>query len=298
VQIFKKEIPPQVIRLSLLALLIICITSFKIITANIIKIKIDKILGNAKEYVSYRDASMDLFGFDVHIDDIKVSFPGQKPLLIDEMIVKSFDEENALPRYMNIKIKGMQSDLATLKMNPAFAKTIDGLELQDIQLELVMNYKYDKEQKMLDVKEMTLDVDDLAKITYTTQIHNVVAMEYFLMQLNLAPQTLRFGPTNIKIENDSFVERFMKMNAKDANLSVDTYKTELFAKEQKLIDEEKSASKSIQASLDESWLNFLKNPKSFELETKPIQPMPLLFSGDDKAKNDLFSKLNLKATAN
>ena len=260
--------------------------------------KIDKILGSTKEYVSYADVSMDIFGFDVHIDDIKINFPGQKPLLIDEMIIKSFDDDHALPHYMNVKFKGIQSDLEMLKMNPKFSKTINDLELKDIRSELILNYKYNKEQKMLDVQEMVLEVDSLGKISYKTQIHNVVAMEYFLMQLNLAPQTLKFGPTLIQFDNDSLVERFMKMNAKDNNLSLDRYKADLFSGEQKHVDEERSASKNVQASFHESWLKFLKNPKSFEFKTDPAQPIPLILFGDQKDKEKLFKQLNIKTTVN
>lgn len=296
--IFKKEIPTQVIRISIIVSIFILIISFKMISASIVKMKIDKILGTAKEYVTYANVSMDLFGFDVHIDDIKIALPGEKPLLIDEMVVKSFDSNNVLPHYMNIKMKGVQNLFQVAQINPTLAKI--GLELKQKmnKSDLILNYKYENEQKMLDVKEMSVEIEDMAKISYETKIYNVLAMEYFTMQLNFAPQTLKYGPTHIQIKNDSLVEAFMEMNAKDANLSLESYKNDLFAKEQQKIDTAKALSQKFEVALDEAWLSFLKNPKSFDFQTAPKQPLPLILFGEIRSRDGMLRQVDPKFTVN
>lgn len=296
--LFKREVPPQVIRLTLIALVIIAIVCFKIISANLIKAKIDKILGANKEYVSYSDVSMDLFGFDVHIDDVKVNFPYQKPLIVDEITVKSFDTQNAVPLYMNIRLKGVQSDLSTLRSNPNFAKTLDELNIKEIKSDLTVNYVYEKERKMLDVEELSVNVENLGKLTYQTELYNVVAMAYFPLQLNLAPQTLKFGSTALHYEDNSLVERYMQMYAKDANLSLDSYKTDLFKRNQAKIDAAKASLQKYETLLDETWLAFLKNPKTFDFKIAPSQPVSLISVGNLKSRDDLLKTLNFSVSAN
>ena len=296
--LFKREIPPQVIRLSLIALIIIAITSFKMISANLIKAKIDKILGANKEYVSYSDVSMYLFGFDVHIDGVKVNFPYQKPLIVNEIIVKSFDTQNAVPLYMNIRLKGVQSDLATLRSNPNFATTLNELDIKEIKSDIRVDYAYEKESKMLDVKELSINVEKLGKLNYQTQLYNVVAMAYFPLQLNLAPQTLKFGATVLHYENSSLVERYMQMYAKDANLSLEGYKADLFKRNEAKIDMAKKSSQKYETLLDETWLAFLKNPKTFDFKIAPSQPVSLISIGNKNSRDDLLKTLNFSVSAN
>ena len=296
--IFKKEIPIQIIRLSVIALIIIAIVAFKMITSNMINAKIDKILGNAKGSISYGDTSMDLFGFDVHIHDIKLNIPNQKPLLVDEMIVKSLDTENAVPRYMNIKLKGVQSDLAMLRSNPALAAKLDILNLKDVNSNLIINYAFDKDQKMIDVKELTLKVQDAGMISYKTKLYNIVAMEYFPMQINLAPQTIKFGDTSLHYEDNSFMEHWTNMKAQDANQSVAIYKDERLKKMQTDLNTAKTNSQSYEALLDEALITFIKDPKSFDFAIAPKEPVSLMTLGPIQSRDDVLKTLNLKVSAN
>lgn len=296
--IFKKEIPIQIIRLSIIALIIIAIVAFKMITSSMINAKIDKILGNAKGSITYGDTSMDLFGFDVHIHDIKLNIPNQKPLLVEEMVVKSLDMKNAVPRYMNIKLKGIQSDLAMLRSNPALAAKLDILNLKDVNSNLIINYAFDKDQKMIDVKELTLKVQDAGMISYKTKLYNIVAMEYFPMQINLAPQTIKFGDTSLHYEDDSFMERWTQMKAQDANQSVAAYKDERLKKMQTDLNTAKTNAQSYETVLDEALITFIKDPKTFDFAITPKEPVSLMTLGSIKSRDDVLKTLNLKVSAN
>jgi hypothetical protein len=297
-KIFNKEIPIQIIRLSIIALVIASIVAFKIISSNMINAKIDKILGSAKGYITYGDTSMDLFGFDAHIYDIKLNIPNQKPLIVDEMIVKSLDTDNAMPHYMNIKLKGIQSDLAMLRSNPNLADKLNTLEIKNIDSGLVINYEFEKDEKMLNIKEFTLKLEDAGKISYKAKIYNVVAMEYFPMQVNLAPQTLKFGTTSLHYEDDSFMERLTKLNAQDANQSVEIYKDERLKRITAKLNAAKAASQNYEIALDEAMLTFLENPKSFEFSIDPKVPISLSILGQTKSRDDVLKTLNLEVSAN
>ena len=296
--IFKKEIPIQIIRLSVIALVIIAIVVFKMITSSMINAKIDKMLGNAKGYVTYGDTSMDLFGFDVHIHDIKLNIPNQKPLIVDEMLVKSLDTENAVPKYMNIKLKGIQTDLAMLRANPLLAAKLDILNLKDVNSNITINYAFDKDQKMIDVKELTLKVQDAGMISYKTKLYNIVAMEYFPMQINLAPQTIKFGDTTLHYEDDSFMERWTHMKAEDANLSVTVYKDERLKKMQADLSTAKTNAQSYETVLDEALITFIQKPKTFDFAITPKEPVSLMTLGPIKSRDDVLKTLNLKVSAN
>jgi hypothetical protein len=297
-KIFNKEIPIQIIRLSIIALVIASIVAFKIISSNMINAKIDKILGSAKGYITYGDTSMDLFGFDAHIYDIKLNIPNQKPLIVDEMIVKSLDTDNAMPHYMNIKLKGIQSDLAMLRSNPNLADKLNTLEIKNIDSGLVINYEFEKDEKMLNIKEFTLKLEDAGKISYKAKIYNVGAMEYFPMQVNLAPQTLKFGTTSLHYKDDSFMERLTKLNAQDANQSVEIYKDERLKRITAKLNAAKAASQNYETALDEAMLTFLENPKSFEFSIDPKVPISLSILGQTKSRDDVLKTLNLEVSAN
>ena len=297
-KIFNKEIPIQIIRLSIIGLTIASIVTFKIISSNMIKAKIDKILGNAKAYITYGDTSMDLFGFDAHIYDIKLSIPNQKPLLIDEMVVDSLDTDNAVPHYMNIKLKGIQSDLAMLKSNPNLADKLNTLEFKDIDSDLVINYEFEKDEKMLNIKEFALKIENAGKITYKAKLYNVVAMEYFPMQINLAPQTLKFGTTSLEYKDDSFIERLTKLKAQDANKSVEVYKSERLKLYKTELNIAKTNSHDYETMLDEALISFFEDPESFEFSIDPKEPISLSILNELKSRNDVLETLKLKVSAN
>ena len=295
--IFKKEIPVQVIRLFFVALIIIALVAFKMISSSMIKAKIDKMLGNAKAYVTYGSASMDFFGFDVHVNDIRIMVPNAKPIIVDEMVVKSLDTENAVPRYMNVKLKGIQTDLAMLRSNPEMAAKLDVLNLKDINSNITINYTFEKDQQMIDVKDLTLKVEKAGTLTYKTKLYNIVAMEYFPMQINLAPQTIKFGETSLHYEDDSFMERWTKLKAQDANQSVDGYKQEHLKTMQAELDAAKANSQSYEALVDQAMITFMKNPKVFDFSIAPKEPVSLMMLGTVKTRDDVLKTLNPKVSA-
>lgn len=297
-KIFNKEIPIQVIRLSIFGLLLVFIVTFKIVTSNMLHEKIDKILGNAKAYITYEDVSMDLFGFDAHIYGIKLSIPNQKPLLIDEMVIDTLDTQNPMPHTMNIEFKGIQSDLAMLKSNPNIADKLNALDLNGINADLIINYEYVKEEKMLDIKEFTLQLEDAGKITYKAKLYNVPAMEYFAMQINMAPQTLQFGATSLEYEDDSFMERLTTLKAQDANKSVARYKEERLHVAQEELSRSKAASREYETMFNKAIVTFLEDPESFELSIDPKDPLSLSILGQLKTRDEILKTLHLKVSAN
>lgn len=295
----QNKIPVQVIRLSVIGLIIAAVVIFKIVTGNILETKIDKLLGDLpKGAVTYQDASMDLFGLTVHLDGVKIQTNRNKPLLIDEIVLHSIDTENSIPQYMDIEINGIKSDLEALKVNRKMAYIVDGLEYKELKSSIKIDYAFAKDKKMLDIKEVSLEIDNAGELTYNAKLYNITSLEGLAMQLNFAPQTVEFGKTSIRYEDNSLTDRILKIAAQQSHQEIDSFKEAIERNLEKNIETSRTNAKEYELMLNKALLQFVKNPKKLAFSISPDEPVSLSSADKIRSKDEFLKLLNLKISVN
>ena len=269
-------VPIQVIRLGVLGVAIAGFVTFKYAAAGMVKDKIGMAMTKANipsEYVSY-DASVDLLGFNTHLEDIKINFPGQETIEIDEITINDFDSDHDIPEFVNIEIEGLEVK-KVLKHSP-FARMTRGLlkDMDEARLNFAINYEFDAENQILNIKEMSESVDNLGKISFSTVLHNVKSIQMLVQSIMLNPNAILIGKSELAYEDDSLVNKLMLMNAEKEKISLNQYKDrmlEMMNKELNKVDKKENS--DLEKELLSKMISFIKNPDEFEISINPKKPM-------------------------
>ena len=293
------SIPIQVIRLSVVALGIIAIVAFKIVSSNMAEKKIDKALANLpKGLVTYEDVSVDLLGFDVHINNIKIHAPGQKDAMIDEIVINSIDSDNEVPNYLDLEINGIEIDIESLKYDRKMSKLLDGLGYENLKADLALSYSYDKDDKIMEIKNMSFEVKDAGELSFKTNLHGINSLQNLSMQLMMNPRSIKVAKSSIKYEDESLAARLIKSDALAAGLSEDKFKENVLSELANTLKKAEEKEKKYEITMLEEVIDFFENPSSFEISISPEEPISVWDMQKANSANELMKKINLDISAN
>jgi len=295
----KKGVPVQIIRLSILGVLVVGYIAFKVVTGNIVESKVNKLVSELpKGLVTYESASMDLLGFAVHIDNLVISMPNQKDTYIDEIIISDIDTDNNVPQYADIEISGINVDMDALRVNKQMSKMIDTLGYQQLKSNIAVNYTFDKDKKMLDIKGVSFGMDDAGELTFKTKILGVKSLKTIANTLQRNPSALEIDATSLTYDDDSLTERLYKLAGQNnrKKQSADEFKAELISELDKEI--KKAKSKKFEKEVLEAMREYLQNPKSFEVSISPDNPISMKTANKTKSKEEFLELLNFEVSVN
>jgi len=291
----KKSTPVQIIRLSILGLLVVAVIAFKMISSSMIENKLDEALSEIPQgMISYENASMDLFGFDIHVSDIKVNISGSPEKTIEEIVIHSFDNENKIPEYLNIEVNGIETNMDDLKINTEMSKIVDGLDYKEFKSDLVLNYSFDKEKKEIDIKEFSMRLQDAGEIKFKAELGGINSLEQLPMLLFANQRALLIGESSIVYKDNSLTKRLFEMSAKNAGITVDELKQNLINDFSASLNKENK----YEVAFSEALIKYIKNPKSFEIEIDPKEKISLSSMQRATSPEDLLKLLNLEISAN
>jgi len=289
-------VPIQVIRLSVLGVVIAGFVTFKYVAAAMIEDKIDMAMTKAgipTESFSY-DTSVDLLGFNTHLKNIELTLPNKESVKIDEITINSFDADHKIPEFMDIEIEGLESKKA-LKSLPFARASRDIFDnMEKVNVNFAIKYKFDSEDKILDIKEISESVDHLGELSFSTELHHIDSMQSLLQRMMLNPYSLSVGKSELAYKDDSLVEKIILMNAKQQGVSVSQYKEKVVQKLNKELDKiESKKSAALEKELLSAVIDFVEDSDEFSISIDPQKPMTLreMSTGNPSAN---LEKLNLE----
>lgn len=293
------SIPVQAIRLSVLAAGITSIIAFKMISSSMVEEKIDKKLESFPAgMVTYDDASVDLFGFDVHVNNVVFHAPNGKDSKIDEIVLKSFDDKHDVPNYLDLELNGMDLDVESLKYNPQTAAILDGLKYKDLKADFEVEYSFDDEKEMIDLDTLSLDIKEAGKLSLNSKIYGVKSLENIALQVMMNPASFKLSKSSIEYKNDSFFERFIAMSAKEKGISEKDFKKQYTSELSKELDKAKAKGDKYEIATLEAIEKFVDKPKSFEISIDPKEAVSLNTLNQTSDMNKLLELLDLDISAN
>ena len=295
----ENKVPVQVIRLSVIAVVIIAIIVFKTITSNIVEAKVDKLLeATPKGVITYESASMDIIGLEVCINDVTIKAANGKSIKIDEIVINDIDTDNDIPQYMDIEINDIEGDLETLKLDRNSAKLIDMLELKELVSDIAFKYSFDKEENILEIDDVSFKVEDLGKLAFEVELHGVQSLSGLGMQMMMAPQNLKIASASIEYDNYADKELISAMVAVSNGLSYDESKAKSLQKLSRTIEELKDEDDDIASELAEMIHDFYEDPKSFEISISPENAVSIREITGTQSAKEAKELLNFKVEVN
>lgn len=282
-------LPIQVIRLGAIGVAVGGVIAFKTIAANSAEEKIDKAIadmGIPKDQISY-DVSVDLLGLSTHIEDIEMKISDEESLKIDEIVINDVDTEHEVPEYLDLEVNGIHGDTKSLKMvDRSIARVLDSMNKDELITNFAVNYTFDKDAKVLNLENLSLDVEDMGTLSLATEFHNVNSVENAAMGFNYA----KLGNSSVTYKDNSLANTLFAYNAKRSGQDLDQFKENIIKDINKEIEKAEKKEKDLEVQMLTAMADFVEDPESIEFSMEPEQPISFnqlskRFAREDTLKN-------------
>lgn len=268
-------VPIQVIRLGVIGAVIGSFIAFKYVASGMVDDKISAAMSKAgipASAFSYDNSSVDLLGLNVHLEDVKITLPGQEPVKIEEITLNDFDSKHNIPEFLDVDIDGIEAKKSFNSLG--FGDIFAGMD--EVNMNLALKYEFDADDKVLDIKKISESVDDLGEISFSTELHNVGSLESFAQQMMRNPYSVAIGKSELEYKDDSLVERLIAYNAKHVGVSADKFKAQLLEKlNKKLQKAEKKENADAEQKYLSALIDLIDNPDEFTISIDPQKPVSL-----------------------
>lgn len=282
----------QITGISIVVALIAIFIGVKMYAANVAEAKVNKAIEKVANFVDidYKNVSIDLIGMDVRVSGILVSpADAKEKIKIDEIVVYDIDDKSDLPAYLSMACNGIELNIKDLGED---ARQLVELGYTDkLMVNVSADYFYDKEKKELDMKKLSIGADDVGKIILSFRLGNISLEPKELAGLLFTFPQLIFHEAKIEYNDDTLAERFIKLGAKEQQVSPEEFRKFLIENVETEIEQEKD--EFVQNALKEV-KEFLSDPKEFSISLSPPKPQPLgriMRANDPK---DMIKLLNIR----
>jgi len=265
-------IPVQMIRLGAAVVVVGGVMAFKIIAANSAEKKIDKAIANmgiSKDQISY-DVSVDLLGLATHIEDIEMKLPNKENFKIDEIVINDIDAKHQIPEYLDLEINGIHGNTKSLKMfDRNMARILDSMNKDELITNIGVDYTFDKDAKVLNLKNLSFNVEDMGSFSLATKIHDVNSIANAAMGFNYA----KLGSSSVEYEDDGLADTLFAYNAKRSGQDLDKFKENIVKDINKEIEKADKQQKDYKVKMLSAIADFVEDPNSIEFSMEPEKPI-------------------------
>jgi hypothetical protein len=122
--------------------------------------------------LSYADLSVDITAHTVTLKGVDALFPSGQHVQADSVSISAFDRDNPIPHYATISAKGLTIPV-TLQNFGEWAGYVKGLGIETLAGNGALDYAYDPETKILELKNLSMDDPKLGALKLTGALDNV-----------------------------------------------------------------------------------------------------------------------------
>jgi len=214
---------------------------------------------------------------------------------IDEVVIHSYDKENEFPQYMNFEVNGIHITKEFLSQTRQLAKTVESLGYKNLEANVAINYKINKEKKLFALKELSLAVGNVGKMDLAVDLYGIDNINQLLF-VAMMPQLVKIGKSSLSYEDDSLVNRLIKEDGKRRGISFAENKKRLLSDIQKNIDKYKRKQDIQKVNFLEQMYKFIESPKAIKISINPSSPLSLGVA-QKLSDKELKERLKLKISA-
>lgn len=243
--------------------------------------------------VAYDDVHVDLISRDVRISDVRIAQKGgvqSENVRINEVVIRDMDTESEdMPAFMNFECSGIVLDIRELGKD---ARGFRELGYTDtLLLNLIVDYRYDKEKKMLDIRKLGVGADNMGELELHLRLGNLLLDPDQLFALFFTYPQITIHEAGIGYQDDSLAERMMQVSARERNMEMTEYQAELLREVDQEIEQETDP--FTRNALNEI-KEFIKDPDSFTISVSPPNPQPLGSLLQVPEPRDIIKLLNVQ----
>lgn len=290
----KQKTPPQVKRLAFIGIVILIIVGYMLITKAILHDKLNAVLaGTTPGMITYEDASLNPWTLSVDLQNVKIHAPNGKNILIKEVEVNSLDTKHKIPRYMDIELEGITAHTANMR-NPIAAGVLQQLGYRSLTSNIKFNYVYHKQDEFLNIKNMSWNIEHAGKISYHLKLADVKSLPSLMMQLQLAPQSVKITSLSIKYKDESLANRIFKILAQRSGLSVSSFKNHLIQRLQHNLQVAKQNNQKLGKQFNKKLISFIKDPDELKISMKSNKPISIFELQNSNNPNKMLKQLHFQ----
>lgn len=253
--------------------------------------EVDKAIADVSDYVDvdYRKVDVSLLGRGTTLKDVVVTpVASGNALRVNEMTLYRYEDEDKVPTYLNMAIRGIELDQSALGENAEmFSELGYGKE---ISANIVTEYEYEADDRTVELKQLRLGADQVGDMEMTLELGNIVLDQSTLNSLPFSLFGAQFEDAKITYEDDSFVKRLFETTAAAEGISVEEAKAEAIAG----LESEVANGDTLSPEFIEEMKDFINNPDSFSITFAPEEPVPLSAFITIGGPEDLVELLNVQ----
>ncbi len=243
--------------------------------------------------IAYDDVHVDLISRDVRISDIRIVQKGgaqSENVRINEVIIRDMDTESEdMPAFMNFECSGIVLDIKELGKDARGFREMGYTET--LLLNLIVDYRYDKEKKMLDIRKLGIGADNMGELELHLRLGNILLDPDQLIALLFTYPQITIHEAGIGYQDDSLAERMMQVSARERNMEMKEYQAELLREVDQEIEQETDP--FTRNALNEI-REFIRDPDSFTISVSPPNPQPLGSLLQVPEPRDIIKLLNVQ----
>ncbi|EDX84519.1 hypothetical protein S7335_2216 [Synechococcus sp. PCC 7335] len=253
--------------------------------------EVDKAIADVSDYVDvdYRKVDVSLLGRGTTLKDVVVTpIASGNAIRVDEMTLYRYEDEDQVPTYLNMAIRGIELDETALGENAEmFSELGYGKE---ISATVITEYEYEADDRTVELKQLKLGADQVGDMEMTLELGNIALDQSTLNSLPFSLFGAQFEGAKITYEDDSFVKRLFETTAAAEGISVEEVKAEAIAG----LESEVANGNTLSPEFIEEMKDFINDPDSFAITFAPEEPVPLSAFITISGPEDLIELLNVQ----
>lgn len=264
----------QIAGIGVVVLLIAAFLGIQVYASNVAEQKVDKTIARSANFadIDYKKVRVGLLGTNVKISDVVVSpVDTNEKIKIGEVVIHQIDNESDVPSFLSASCNAVELHIQDFEENEMPLREMGYND--KLMANLNVDYAYDLEDEEIKVKDFSLGINEMGKISASFRLGNIAlgGIGEIMGLLYKYPQVM-FHEAKIEYNDDSFVDRFLKYRAEQEQVSMQEFKKMLAQGIDYNI--ERTTSDFAKKALSEI-NNFLQDPEQILILVSPSKPHPV-----------------------
>ena len=238
--------------------------------------------------ISYQEVFVNLFGLNTHIKGITIApVDSEERTVIDHIVVYDVDRRNNFPRRLKIALQGVHIDRSS-----SIWEYFQGLGFDDeeIRIDVDLEYIYNNDENSFFVHRLTYGAPKIGELSLNFLISNIDLDSDSLFLTSSSFLDILIHSAELKYHDNSLVEKFLKMKAKDEGKDIHKYVQEILDGMNKTIKESKD---TFYKSFLQTFKDFVQNPGVIFIRIEPDEPLRLERLLDIQKLDEVVNLLNM-----
>ena len=191
-----------------------------------------------------------------------------QPIKIAEIELREYDEKSPKPQFADVSLRGVQ-----IPLDDSDQKDLKAMGYTQVVLDFTYKFRFDQSTTTLTINEIRIDGVDMGSLSIQLTLGGIPSIDWSdEKNLQMMMGATIVGAT-IKYKDMSLIERALKKEATEKNVTVDVLRAQKIAEVK--VEEDKEPSAAGKAAYG-AFRKFMEKPGTITISAKPKQPVPIM----------------------